>query len=500
MAQEKGNPGQDAETYTVKSSVPLRLDGYNVQINPLSFYVEHVKGSSKEKATAYFTLRYYTTLIEIGHEDSDAPSGAVPELPFTYPVDKYGYCTNLKVEAYNDAERKKLLAEETFDIIRDIPVYKARSEVWNSSLKFKHGQFILAGDNVYMWDYPVEGNSSIAPDKDITQNEQDLPYKQEDKTHWILYQDWDMIATKVLFSQYALLGGAVMAGKMNAQGKYDYAKMFSQTGQDGTANYEKFKPELEAWSYSQDWKPNLCLDFLKGLTYANGGTFTNCTITDGCTIGGWKIGDHSLGLSNGEGGSNNGMFLYDNMIGFNDTDRQVIIGTTSILGAQFLGRFSDSSEGNMSSTGLIISVTGGSSSNTAIAFSGGCVSGMAEKVKVIDDNNAFTYLTKDATVVLFNNTRVKNAMTPSSMQVYDDGHKLSVKRIAGKAGGGDSLVRMVASDSNYFIINNGEAVQSFSIDAVGDAMTFYYVHNLRTAINGVACKGAWVQFKNPREW
>lgn len=273
--------GEDVESWSIEASVPLHLDGYNVQLNPLTFYVDHKKGSSSQRVRAYFTIRYFTASFEAGN---DVIQAETDNLIYTYPADKYGYATNLKVEAYSDSKRKNKITERVFDIIRDNPVYKARIELWKDILIFKHGEFILLNNKVYMWDYPIAGNSKISPELDRTQNKQNKPYKQDGKTHWILYENYDLIATNILFSQYALLGGAVMTGRMNADtGLYDYAKMFSQTGQDGTTDYEKFDPSKDAWERSQSWTPTLCLDFLKGTTYQQKGV-----------VGGFDINGYEL--------------------------------------------------------------------------------------------------------------------------------------------------------------------------------------------------------------
>lgn len=489
---------EPAESYTLKMDGTVHLDGYNAQQGEALFYVEHKAGSDTGRAPAYYTVRFLTASHEAG-ELTFGPDGFPLEtLGFTYPADKYGYANTLKVEAYSDPQRSRLMAEGSFPIVRDNPVYKARGEVWDKGLVYRNGEFTLLDDKVYMWDYPVAGNSTLRPDLDRAQNPQfegGVPYKVDDKTHWTLYEEWEVLATKVLFSQFALLGGAVMAGKMNAQGKYGYAKMYSQTGQDGTTDYQKFDASKDAWDNTQKWKPNLCLDFLKGMAFANEGTFTNCSIAQGCTIGGWKISERSMGLPAGENGNLNGMFLYDDMIGFNDTDRQAIVGTFDILGQGYLGRFTDSKT-DIARTGFYISVTGGTMYNTAIALGGGCISGLAEKTQVIETVGYVT-LQKNVNVVVLNNKNKLVCDTPT-MGKYDDGHKLSLKRISGKDN--DGLVEIRATYPNFFIIDDGRPTLEFMIDSIGDAMTFYYVDGMVVKIGIQQYTGAWVQFKNPRDW
>lgn len=309
IAVKEPDKPEKPESYTLKLDGTVHLDGYNAQQGQALFYVEHKVGSDTGRVPAYYVVRFLTASYEAGvlMPGTEVPPGALADtdgtilvdtdgayvtdgaqsragsdedpletLSFTYPPDSYGYANTLKVEAYTDPRRSRLIADGSFPITRDNPVYKARGEVWNNGLVFRNGEFILLDDKVYMWDYPVAGNSKIRPDLDRAQNpqfEDNIPYKLDDRTHWTPYDEWEVLATKVLFSQFALLGGAVMAGKMNAQGKYDYAKMYSQTGQDGTMSYERFDASKDAWDGSQAWQPNACVDFLKGTVYAKQGRF-----------------------------------------------------------------------------------------------------------------------------------------------------------------------------------------------------------------------------------
>lgn len=92
------------------------------------------------------------------------------------------------------------------------------------------------------------------------------------------------------------------------------------------------------------------------------------------TIAGFQISNTHIGTGSIDGGaSGNEMFLYDNMIGFNSKDRQVIVGPFSTLGVDYLGRFYDHrSRPYDINRGVVISVTGGRD-NIALAIEGGIV-------------------------------------------------------------------------------------------------------------------------------
>lgn len=79
------------------------------------------------------------------------------------------------------------------------------------------------------------------------------------------------------------------------------------------------------------------------------------------TIGGFAISTNRIGTNNPTGSSStNGMFLYNDMIGFNNGDRQAIIGAFSSMGVDYLGRFYDYRSNTYGTNrGLFIDVSGG---------------------------------------------------------------------------------------------------------------------------------------------
>lgn len=79
------------------------------------------------------------------------------------------------------------------------------------------------------------------------------------------------------------------------------------------------------------------------------------------TIGGFAISANRIGTNNPEGASStDGMFLYNDMIGFNNGDRQAIVGTFSSMGVDYLGRFYDNrSNPYGTNRGLVVNVSGG---------------------------------------------------------------------------------------------------------------------------------------------
>ena len=141
-------------------------------------------------------------------------------------------------------------------------------------------------------------------------------------------------------------------------------------------------------------------------------TLNNVTANSG-TIGDFQIGSGRIGIqTDPESSSVNGMFLYNNMIGFNDNNRQTIIGTWDTYGLEILARFTDTKPTNfLSKTGILIDVTGaphddGDSSlgNNAIRISRGNVCGLRRRLRHITSNKKLTIY--DSLVICVNTEEI----------------------------------------------------------------------------------------------
>ena len=160
---------------------------------------------------------------------------------------------------------------------------------------------------------------------------------------------------------------------------------------------------------------------LEGLVTANGyfkvkedgsieavnGTFRGNVYAEGGTIGGFSIGNRHIGGAdvtyNDDGtievkDTENGLFLYDDMIGFNDKDRQAIIGTWNSFGQPMLCRLVDTATeygfdvGLLPKYGIMFNIANSVSGNFAFAGRGsgvlnGTMDGYAYKKIVLDKAN-----------------------------------------------------------------------------------------------------------------
>jgi len=278
-------------------------------------------------------------------------------------------------------------------------------------------------------------------------------------------------------------------------------------------------------------------------------------------IGNFKINGGYLGLTDGLSNTNNdGMWLTDDEIGFNNNGRQVVVGPFSSLGYDYLGWFNDNDSNSlMSKTGVVIDVSGSIDKNIAIKLQGGCISGLAihaqsfgleeitnssfqqtyngaqtnlDKIPVYDTltkymnavlvNTQFSYRAKDTdNYTTYSRDRY---ITLPEMTDADDGHVLMIKR--GK--GGNSVYvcpgkykKLISSSSGFSVTYSTETNDTFMLvndqqyiaDAnlklsnESDAMTFVFFKSLQYTVydkkysgGSKTFKGCWVQWKNPRDW
>lgn len=160
---------------------------------------------------------------------------------------------------------------------------------------------------------------------------------------------------------------------------------------------------------------------LEGLVTANGyfkvkedgsieavnGTFRGHVYAEGGAIGGFSIGNRHIGGAdvtyNDDGtievkDTENGLFLYDDMIGFNDKGRQAIIGTWNNLGQPMLCRLIDTATdynfdfGISPKYGIVFDIENSMNGNFAFAGKGsgvlnGAMDGYAYKKIALDKAN-----------------------------------------------------------------------------------------------------------------
>lgn len=200
-----------------------------------------------------------------------------------------------------------------------------------------------------------------------------------DSTKWEDFHDFENVATNVLLAQNATIdvlgtSGIFVGNLEKTKGWFmtEGSIKHNQTGVELTADGKISLPESGGMTVG-------------GKTFIEAGKIKTEFIdvdklvvkrieaVEG-TIAGFQISNTHIGTGSISGtDSGNEMFLYDNMIGFNSPNRQVIVGPFSTLGVDYLGRFYDHrSRPYDINRGVVISVTGGRD-NIALAIEGGII-------------------------------------------------------------------------------------------------------------------------------
>lgn len=150
-----------------------------------------------------------------------------------------------------------------------------------------------------------------------------------------------------------------------------------------------------------------------------------------------------------DGSGSSGMFLYSDMIGFNQPNRQVILGPTNFLaGYDYMCSMTDSRVDPIGAIGLNVGVTKRVNNNIAINITGGYIAGINYKTKVYGFNietsktDSVEYTIDRSVNMVIASTEYRvmnnnNTYSTYSRDVYlhlpemkncDDGHILKIKR------------------------------------------------------------------------
>lgn len=351
--------------------------------------------------------------------------------------------------------------------------------------------YIVFGDN-YAW---TGKNETLKPWEEAAKQNDD-PTKR-----WSLFAGFSTIAAEIAFIRYGLLAGAVCCQDGDARNGYTYAKMFSQTGEDGTTNYEKFDPSLDAEDVKQMWRPQLSLDFKKGKLYAKQGI-----------VGGWQIEKDSLSSQSGETYTTR---LSPSEVFFQDEEKKrvVSLGANSFYGYEYLGQFLDNRQRyGAAATGIMVGLTE-TTDATAIQMTGGCVSGLALKTEIMSSSGT---IGRSSNVVLLVNTNTITVTLPT-MQICDEGHVVVVRRLTGAQS--DSKVKIDAGYCEYLtqsgmtnVLNTGgrccfhvydqtPEFKPYVLESVSDGCMFVFTRVFDPITNnGVKYYGRWIMLKFPRDW
>ena len=172
------------------------------------------------------------------------------------------------------------VCEKNFAVTYETPVPFVRNEEWSADKIFKNGDIIIYKredkEYVFKWNYQISGNSTVNPFDDVENN-----YLT---THWVQYQIYALLATRILLAAFALVGGSVFMG--------DY--MISRHGTiNGVESDDYTKFDADNPQGSGKFIPTFYVNFKTGETYQTAGK-----------IGGFDIGKNFLNMIIGAVGSN----------------------------------------------------------------------------------------------------------------------------------------------------------------------------------------------------
>ena len=223
------------------------------------------------------------------------------------------------------------------------------------------------------------------------------------------------------------------------------------------------------------------------------------------TIGGLKISGNSL--------TNDGLNNDAYIVMRNDTNK-VFAGIggnvlPSSTGTRAVARFENNNTAGYFGETNYAAIVGasGASTNIALAITGGYVTGLRLRGELYSGGTASspTEIEKGVNVVELNGSGYYRLPV---MRKEDDGYVMFVKRTL--TGSKDSNVKLktntcIDGSGNYrtgfFLYDSGDAASEITLGSCGDAMILVYQRDqTNTALSSSSYKGAWVQFKCPRDW
>lgn len=269
-------------------------------------------------------------------------------------------------------------------------------------------------------------------------------------------------------------------------------------------------------------------------------------IRDQAYIGGFRV--YGNGLTNGPDFTNDAYIIFRNDPHgcFAGIGGNVFPASSGARGVARFENYDESDWWGLGHNYALLVGARGASDNSAIAISGGYVSGLALKTQVIGHDSitqATAPTTKSVTIgrdvnsvyvsthfnwrakstgtdgkpVAYESKTREIRLTLPDMQPYDNGHVLFIKR--GTNNGNyvrvipgwsyrrefnSSTLRWETKSGRSFIIYDRESHATYSdpltIESCGDAMCLIYHREIQWTYNNVTYYGAWVQHKFPREW
>lgn len=320
------------------------------------------------------------------------------------------------------------------------------------------------------------------------------PTSANGDTNWEAMQKYKSLVTDSFFADGANIGGFMFKLTGYTPTGIPKGEMRSQDSTGGVPNLLM----NTATGYFHCIKADIT-----GVINATSGTFVNVTIQSG-KIAGFSIVGNGITNQNTDGS-----FTEDAVIVFRNSAHQCFAGiggnilpTTS--GARGVARFENYDESDWWGIGTNYAMlvgARGANTNVAMAISGGYISGFAVKTENVSGSK--TIDRSVCSVACINSSEI--TITFPTMEIYDDGHEISVKNINGsnvRIRPGYSFHRVngvLTSKESYIHVDQGTHATNSNpnnLASNGDAAIYRYHRDLN---NGTQY-GCWIQLKCPRDW
>ena len=234
--------------------------------------------------------------------------------------------------------------------------------------------------------------------------------------------------------------------------------------------------------------------------------------TDGTTrIAGFVVSGNGLTNRNDDGTFTNDAYIIfrnDTYGCFAGIGGNVLPSSTGLRGvARFENHDTTDQWGFAANYAILVSAQG-AYDNIAININGGCIAGMAMKNTIISTTTTSQTLSRsDYNVVAINTDEC--TLTLPTMQLYDDGHVIRIKRL----GSGALKVKMgycyTWNGTSYrytrpiMVYNQNNKLtgtDTLSFGSICDAFELVWCRDINYTVDNVQYYGAWVQYKLPRDW
>lgn len=313
------------------------------------------------------------------------------------------------------------------------------------------------------------------------------PTSASGDSNWEAMQKFESIVTDTFFADGANIGGFMFKLKGYTSDGIPYGELRSQQADgNGTPNF---------YVDTQTGKVYACVAEIKGTIEASSGK-----------IGGLQISGNSL--TNINGNNDAGIYLRNSTEGtFAAMGGNVVPsvgGFTMIADFENTKRY-DLTDISSINYGLKL-LAQNARTNIALTIDGGCVQGFAMRNTIVNTGITSKTLTRNDYNVICNNTG-ECTITLPSMQLYDDGHVIRIKRLNGNVLVKTSYCYVIDPEtytSKYvrpiIIYSDSQAVtgsssNNLTMNTKGDGTELVWVRDYIGTVNGTTYYGAWIANK-----